>query len=171
MQGIYRLAALGLAIGMCSPAVLAQAKEDKFSPPHQVEVAFNYSYMRANAAPGQCGCFNMTGMARVFRGRRSNRGVRGQLEHTRAVASPGFCYGGPKVHLLHKSLFPLYPVRPGSGRRRTRLRCALPQQLRLYERSSERAGNGGWWRPGHLHQPSPRSPTHPGRLRLLTTAQ
>jgi outer membrane immunogenic protein len=66
MQGIYRLAALGLAIGMCSPAVLAQAKEDKFSPPHQVEVAFNYSYMRANAAPGQCGCFNMTGGSGEF---------------------------------------------------------------------------------------------------------
>jgi outer membrane immunogenic protein len=66
MQGIYRLAALGLAIGMCSPAVLAQAKEDKFSPPHQIEVAFNYSYMRANAAPGQCGCFNMNGGSGEF---------------------------------------------------------------------------------------------------------
>ena len=66
MQGIYRLAALGLAIGVCSPGVLAQAKEDKFSPPHQIEVAFNYSYMRANAAPGQCGCFNMNGGSGEF---------------------------------------------------------------------------------------------------------
>jgi hypothetical protein len=66
MQGIYRLAALGLAIGMCSPAILAQAKEDTFSPPHQVQVAFKYSYMRANAAPGQCGCFNMNGGSGEF---------------------------------------------------------------------------------------------------------
>jgi hypothetical protein len=57
---------LGLAIGMCAPALLAQAKEDTVSPPHQVQVAFNYSYMRANAAPGQCGCFNMTGGSGEF---------------------------------------------------------------------------------------------------------
>jgi outer membrane immunogenic protein len=66
MQGICRLAAFGLAIGMCSPAALAQAKEDNFTPQHQVQVAFNYSYMRANAAPGQCGCFNMTGGSGEF---------------------------------------------------------------------------------------------------------
>jgi len=45
---------------------LAQAKEDTFSPPHQVQVAFKYSYMRANAAPGQCGCFNMNGGSGEF---------------------------------------------------------------------------------------------------------
>ena len=61
MPGIRRMAVLGLAIGICTPVVLAQAKEDAVSPPHEVQVAFNYSYMRANAAPGQCGCFNMTG--------------------------------------------------------------------------------------------------------------
>jgi hypothetical protein len=57
---------LGLVICMCSPAALAQAKEDVVSPPHQIQVAFNYSYMRANAAPGQCGCFNMMGGSGQF---------------------------------------------------------------------------------------------------------
>ncbi len=66
MSGIRRMTILGLAIGMCSPGVLAQAKEDVVSPPHQVQVAFNYSYMRANAAPGQCGCFNMMGGSGEF---------------------------------------------------------------------------------------------------------
>ena len=64
MQGIYRLAVLGLALGMCGPAVLAQ--QDTVSPRHPVQVAFNYSYMRANAAPGQCGCFNMAGGSGEF---------------------------------------------------------------------------------------------------------
>jgi len=61
MPGIRRMAVLGFAIGMCTSAVLAQTKEDTLSLPHEVQVAFNYSYMRANAAPGQCGCFNMSG--------------------------------------------------------------------------------------------------------------
>jgi len=66
MPGIRRMAVLGLAMGMSAPAVLAQSRENTFSPAHQVEVAFNYSYMRANAAPGQCGCFNMSGGSGEF---------------------------------------------------------------------------------------------------------
>jgi outer membrane immunogenic protein len=66
MPGIRRMALLGLAINLCTPAVLAQTKEDASSPQHQVQVAFNYSYMRANAAPGQCGCFNMSGGSGEF---------------------------------------------------------------------------------------------------------
>ena len=66
MPGIRRRAVLGLAMGMCTAAVLAQAREDTVSPPHQIQVAFNYSYMRANAAPGQCGCFNMNGGSGEF---------------------------------------------------------------------------------------------------------
>jgi hypothetical protein len=61
MPGIRRMTILGLAMGMCTPAVWAQTKEDTLSPAHEVQVDFNYSYMRANAAPGQCGCFNMSG--------------------------------------------------------------------------------------------------------------
>jgi hypothetical protein len=33
MPGIRRMALLGLAIGMCTPAVLAQATEDALSAP------------------------------------------------------------------------------------------------------------------------------------------
>ena len=66
MPGIRRMAVLVLAMGMCAPAVRAQATQDSVSPKHQVQVAFNYSYMRANAAPGQCGCFNMTGGSGEF---------------------------------------------------------------------------------------------------------
>jgi outer membrane immunogenic protein len=64
MLGIRRIAVLGLAMGICGPAVLAQ--QDTVPPAHPVQVALNYSYMRANAAPGQCGCFNMTGGSGEF---------------------------------------------------------------------------------------------------------
>jgi hypothetical protein len=47
-----------------------------------------------------------SGLAWVFPGRRSYRGVRGQLEYTRAVASPGFRHIRPPVHLPQPSLFP-----------------------------------------------------------------
>jgi outer membrane immunogenic protein len=66
MPGIRGMAVLGLAMSMCTPAVFAQTRENTFSPPHQVQVAFNYSYMRANAAPGQCGCFNLSGGSGEF---------------------------------------------------------------------------------------------------------
>ena len=133
MQGIYRVAILGLAIGMCTPAVLAQAKEDALSPPHEIQVAFNYSYMRANAAPGQCGCFNMTGgsgevAVQAWRGFSVVADLTGEFAGSSNIPGQSlalvFVTAGPRFTYYPPSLSPLCPVRPGSDRRCTWLRCA-----------------------------------------------
>jgi outer membrane immunogenic protein len=51
-------AAMVLALG--AAAACAQSEYPGGLIP-RAEVAFNYSYMRANAAPGNCGCFNLNG--------------------------------------------------------------------------------------------------------------
>jgi hypothetical protein len=55
-----RVAALVLMIGMGWMSAKAQQVETapQYAP---LEISFNYSYARSNAAPGQCGCFNMNG--------------------------------------------------------------------------------------------------------------
>jgi outer membrane immunogenic protein len=55
-----RVAALILMIGMGWISASAQQVETaaRYAP---LELSFNYSYARSNAAPGQCGCFNMNG--------------------------------------------------------------------------------------------------------------
>jgi outer membrane immunogenic protein len=54
MFSIKGLAVFGLAIGAATAAG-AQSGLPK------AEIAVDYSYMRANATPGQCGCFNLNG--------------------------------------------------------------------------------------------------------------
>jgi hypothetical protein len=40
----------------------ARAQQVETAPQYApLEISFNYSYARANAAPGECGCFNMNG--------------------------------------------------------------------------------------------------------------
>jgi outer membrane immunogenic protein len=57
---MYRVAGVVLMIGMGWMSAAAQRVET--APPYApVEISFNYSYARSNAAPGQCGCFNMNG--------------------------------------------------------------------------------------------------------------
>jgi hypothetical protein len=57
---MYRVAGVVLIIGMGWMSAAAQRVET--APPYApLEISFNYSYARSNAAPGQCGCFNMTG--------------------------------------------------------------------------------------------------------------
>jgi outer membrane immunogenic protein len=55
-----RIAAVLLAVGMGWISSGAQQVETapRYAP---LEISFNYSYARSNAAPGQCGCFNMNG--------------------------------------------------------------------------------------------------------------
>lgn len=57
MRNFKGLAALVMVLGT---AGLASAQAEHGGIP-QVEVAVSYSYMRANASPGNCGCFNLNG--------------------------------------------------------------------------------------------------------------
>jgi outer membrane immunogenic protein len=55
-----RIAGVLLMFGMGWISAGAQQVETapRYAP---LEISFNYSYARSNAAPGQCGCFNMNG--------------------------------------------------------------------------------------------------------------
>ena len=55
-----RIAGVLLMVGMGWISAGAQQVETapRYAP---LEISFNYSYARSNAAPGQCGCFNMNG--------------------------------------------------------------------------------------------------------------
>jgi hypothetical protein len=57
---MVRFAGVVLMIGMGWMSARAQRLETApaYAP---LEISFNYSYARSNAAPGQCGCFNMNG--------------------------------------------------------------------------------------------------------------
>jgi outer membrane immunogenic protein len=57
---MYRIAGVVLTVGMGWISAGAQQVETapRYAP---LEISFNYSYARSNAAPGQCGCFNMNG--------------------------------------------------------------------------------------------------------------
>ena len=55
-----RFAAVVLMIGM--GWISAGAQQVETAPAYApLEISFDYSYARSNAAPGQCGCFNMIG--------------------------------------------------------------------------------------------------------------
>jgi hypothetical protein len=57
---MVRVAGLVLMIGM--GWISAGAQQVETAPPYApLEISFSYSYARSNAAPGQCGCFNMNG--------------------------------------------------------------------------------------------------------------
>ena len=57
---MVRIAEVVLIIGMGWMSAGAQRVETApaYAP---LEISFNYSYARSNAAPGECGCFNMNG--------------------------------------------------------------------------------------------------------------
>jgi hypothetical protein len=56
----HKVGGLVLMIGISWISASAQQVETapRYAP---LEISFNYSYARSNAAPGQCGCFNMNG--------------------------------------------------------------------------------------------------------------
>jgi hypothetical protein len=59
-----RLAGLFLMIGMGWMSVTSSAQQVTTAGPAKepaLEVSYSYDYARANAGPGQCGCFNMNG--------------------------------------------------------------------------------------------------------------
>jgi hypothetical protein len=57
---MHKVAGVALMIGMGWISAGAQQVETapRYAP---LEISFDYSYARSNAAPGQCGCFNMNG--------------------------------------------------------------------------------------------------------------
>jgi outer membrane immunogenic protein len=59
MLSIKRLAVLGLAMAAAAGAVAQQSPPREGMP--KADIAVEYSYMRANATPGQCGCFSLNG--------------------------------------------------------------------------------------------------------------
>lgn len=59
MFNINAIAALSLAIGTAASAAAQSGMPHQGIP--KAEIAVDYSYMRANATPGQCGCFNLNG--------------------------------------------------------------------------------------------------------------
>jgi hypothetical protein len=59
MFSIKGLALLAIAIGAAASAAAQSGTPHESIP--QAEIAVGYSYMRANATPGQCGCFNLNG--------------------------------------------------------------------------------------------------------------
>jgi outer membrane immunogenic protein len=52
-------AVLALAVGASASAAAQAGDRSEMIP--RVEIGINYSYMRANAAPGNCGCFSLNG--------------------------------------------------------------------------------------------------------------
>jgi peptidoglycan-associated lipoprotein len=56
---IKGLAILGIALGAVASAAAQSAPPQERIP--KAEIAVDYSYMRANATPGQCGCFSLNG--------------------------------------------------------------------------------------------------------------
>ena len=59
MFSIKGLAVLGFTIGAVAVAAAQSGMPNRGIP--KTEIAVDYSYMRANATPGQCGCFNLNG--------------------------------------------------------------------------------------------------------------
>jgi outer membrane immunogenic protein len=59
MFSIKGLAPLVLILGTVASATAQPEDQEEAIP--RAQIALNYSYMRANAAPGNCGCFNLNG--------------------------------------------------------------------------------------------------------------
>lgn len=59
MFSIKGFAVVVLAVGATASAAAQAGDTGEVIP--RAEIAVNYSYMRANAAPGNCGCFNLNG--------------------------------------------------------------------------------------------------------------
>jgi peptidoglycan-associated lipoprotein len=53
-------------LGYCLAALLLSAAAAQGQGLGGAEVSLGYNYMRANAPPGQCGCFNMNGLSGEF---------------------------------------------------------------------------------------------------------
>jgi len=101
-----KLAAAAGWIFLATATSLTAQETVKVNPsPGRVEVGLSYTYMRANAGPGECGCFNMSGgtaeaAIRVWRGFSAVADITGT--HTGSTSTPDqplsllFFSGGPR---------------------------------------------------------------------------
>ena len=64
MFSIKGLAVLAIAIGVAASAAAQSGNPHAIIP--KAEFAVDYSFMRANATPGQCGCFSLNGGSAEF---------------------------------------------------------------------------------------------------------
>jgi hypothetical protein len=109
MFSIKGLAVIGLVLGAVASAP-AQPEPEADIP--RAQAAVNYSFMRANAAPGNCGCFNLNGgstelAVRAYRNFSAVFDLTG--EHAGATSIPGQALsllsytGGPRFsYPLHR---------------------------------------------------------------------
>ena len=145
MRNFKGLAALVMVLGT---AGLASAQAEHGGIP-QVEFAVSYSYMRANASPGNCGCFNLNGgsaevAVRTYRNLSAVFDMTGV--YAAATSIPGQSLGllsftgGPRFSVSVLSFHP--------GQQRVSNRCPLRISGHLLAGSKrlERCGPGGSWR-------------------------
>ena len=64
MFSIKGLAVLAIVMGAAASAAAQSEKPHEVIP--KAEIAIDYSFLRANATPGQCGCFNLNGGSAEF---------------------------------------------------------------------------------------------------------
>lgn len=110
MLSIKVLAAVGLSIGTAITSNAQQAVRHQGVVP-RAEVSLSYSYMRANATPGVCGCFNMNGgsaelAVHAYRGVSGVFDLNGDHAGTTSVAGQALTLltfaGGPRFsHPFH----------------------------------------------------------------------
>lgn len=103
MFSIKGLAVLALAMGaVASAAAQSGNAHDGIS---KAEIGVDYSYMRANATPGQCGCFNLNGGSaevalRVYRNFSGVADITGEHAGTTSISGQSLSLlsytGGPR---------------------------------------------------------------------------
>jgi hypothetical protein len=117
MFSIKGLAVLAIAIGAAASAAAQSGNSHGGIP--KAEIAVDYSFMRANATPGQCGCFNLNGGSaefaiHLYRNFSAVADITGDHAGTTSVSGQSLSLlsytGGPRFS---------YPVRPSQRTRIT----------------------------------------------------
>lgn len=118
MFSIKGPAVLALVLGTAAFAASSAAqREHSFEGVPRAQIALDYSYMRANAAPGDCGCFSLNGgstevSVRAYRNFSAVFDLTG--EHAETTSIPG-----QSLSLLLYTAGPRfsYPLHRGGGTR------------------------------------------------------
>jgi hypothetical protein len=113
-----------LVFGAAASATAQSGDTDERIP--RAQSAVNYSYMRANAAPGNCGCFNLNGGSteiaiRAFRNFSAVFNLTGVHAGTTSIPGQSLSLlsytGGPRfsypLHRGHVRMIPLCRAWPG----------------------------------------------------------
>ena len=99
------VAATGLIFLATATSLGAQETVRMVPPAERLEISLDYTYMRANAGPGDCGCFNMSGgnaeaAVRVWRGFSAVADITGTHAGSTSIANQSLSLvsvtGGPR---------------------------------------------------------------------------